>query len=63
MTNPEFNKDEIKSLEDELHNTMEAWLDETTTRRKRVTYFKSINQSKQGTDVALTFRIENEKKG
>jgi len=63
MTNPEFNKDEIKSLEDELHNTMEAWLDETTTRRKRVTYFKSINQSKQGTDIALTFRIENEKKG
>ena len=63
MTNPEFNKDEIKSLEDELHNTMEAWLDKTATRRKRVTYYKSINQSKQGTDVALTFRIENEKKG
>ena len=62
MTKPEYDEKEIKSLENKIHNTMEAWLDETTTRRKRVTYFKSINQSKQGTDVALTFRIENEKK-
>ena len=62
MTNPEYCEKEIKSLEDKIHNTMEVWLDETTTRRKRVTYYRSISQSKLGTDVALTFRIENEKK-